>query len=332
MFRTSEGRLFFFVYSLLTNRALLRICYRRSPSPIAIPEAQLTTWAGRGAVVGSTESYNSVKTALEAANSRVALRAPEIYLQGSYRNATNIYGDSDVDIVAEYQGTFHSDVSALDVTARQRQQNAYPNARYTWEQFRADVLQTLRDYYTQARVEQADKCIKVRFGPGRIAADVVPAVQYKKYSYFFSDGVEGKKEGIFFRNRAGDAITNFPKDHIANGEAKNAANRTNGWYKPMVRIFKNARNRLVRDNLLAENSCPSYCVECLIHNATDDCFGTSFQDAYSKIVNYLWTLPFGQFVSQNGIIPLFGTSPVQWNTQAATNFLIALRNLWNNWH
>jgi hypothetical protein len=304
---------------------------RRSPSPIAIPEDQLTTWAGRGAVVGSTQSYNSVKTALEAANSRVALLAPEIYLQGSYRNATNIYGDSDVDIVAEYQGTFQGDVSALDINARLRQQNSYANATYTWEQFRADVLQTLQDYYTPARVEQADKCIKVRFGPDRIAADVVPAVQYRKYSYFLTDGVEGKKEGIFFQNRAGEGIANFPKDHIANGEAKNAANRTNGWYKPMVRIFKNARNRLIRDNLLAENSSPSYCVECLINNAADYCFGNSYQQCFDSILNYLFVLNFDQFVSQNGIIPLFGPSPVQWRTQAATNFLVALRNLGNNW-
>jgi hypothetical protein len=259
------------------------------------------------------------------------VRRPEIYLQGSYRNATNIYGDSDVDIVVEYQGTFHSDVSALDINAIQRQQNAYANATYPWEQFWADVLRTLQDYYTPARVEQADKCIKVRFGPGRIAADVVPAVQFKKYSYFVRDGLEGKQEGIFFRNRVGTGIVNFPKIHIANGEAKNGVNRTNEWYKPMVRIFKNARNRLVRDGLLVENSCPSYCVECLVYNATDDCFGASYQDSFAKIVDYLWHLPFGQFMSQNGIIPLFGASPVQWNSDAATAFLNALRNLWINW-
>ena len=177
------------------------------------------------------------------------------------------------------RGTFHSDVSALDVNAKQRQQDAYSHATYTWEQFRADVSRTLQDYYTAARVKQADKCIKVRFGPGRIAADVVPAVQYRKYGYFVSNGVESKKEGIFFRNRAGSGIANFPKDHIANGEAKNAANRTNGWYKHMVRIFKNARNRLIRDNVIVENDCPSYCVECFVYNAADHCFGNTYQQS-----------------------------------------------------
>lgn len=252
-------------------------------------------------------------------------------MQGSYRNATNIYGDSDVDIVVEYQGTFYSDFSALDMEDFRRQQSAYAAATYPWEQFCADVLRTLQDYYTPARVTQADKCIKVGFGPGRIAADVVPAVEFKKYSYFIRDGLEGKQDGIFFRNRTGTGIANFPKIHIANGEAKNGANRTNGWYKPMVRIFKNARNRLVRDGLLDEDACPSYSVECLVYNAADGCFGTSYQDSYARIVGYLRALPPQQFVSQNGIIPLFGPSPVQWNTAAATAFLNALRNLWINW-
>ena len=121
------------------------------------------------------------------------------------------------------------------------------------------------------------------------------------------------------------------ENHIANGEAKNGVDRTNGWYKPMVRVFKNARNRLVRDGMLAEDACPSYCVECLIYNAADYCFGGSYQQSFDAILNYLFVLNFDQFVSQNGIIPLFGPSPVQWGTRAATDFLVALRNLWNNW-
>jgi len=281
--------------------------------------------------VGSTTSYNSVRTALEGANSRVAARRPDIYLQGSYRNATNIYGDSDVDIVVEHRGIFERDCSALDFEAIQRQKSAYTVATDSWEQFRDDVFRTLQDYYTSARVRQGDKSIKVIFGLGRIAADVVPAIGYKKYSYFFSDAVQIKQDGIAFRNRARTSIVNFPKIHIANGEAKNAANRTNGRYKSMVRVFKNARNRLVRDGLLVENSCPSYCVECFVYNATDVCFGTSYQDSFAKIVDYLGALPTQQFMSQNGIIPLFGPSPVQWNTAAAAAFLNALQNLWINW-
>ena len=273
-----------------------------------------------------------MRTALTAAQSRTAALAPDIYLQGSYKNATNIVGDSDVDVVVELQSSFYRDVSLLDSTQQGLQQNAYSPGTRNWTDFRTEVLQTLRAYYTPARVEEADKCIKVSFGPGRIAADVVPALLLRKYNYFYTDAIQSHTDGIQFQNRAGVSIVNFPKQHIANGEAKNVDHRTNGWYKPTVRIFKNARNRLIDDNLLAGDDCPSYCVECLVYNAVDDCFGRTYQETYRRVLDYLWVMPFNNFVSQNGIIPLFGTLPVQWNIDAATRLLNALRNLWANWH
>lgn len=99
----------------------------------------------------------------------------------------------------------------------------------------------------------------------------------------------------------------------------------------MVRIFKNVRNRLVRDRLIAEDSCPSYCVECLIYNAADYCFSGNYQTSYSQVIRYLLTMQIPQFMSQNAIVPLFGGSPVQWNATSAANFLNAARNLANNW-
>ena len=173
--------------------------------------------------------------------------------------------------------------------------------------------------------------MRVDTGRGRIKADVVPALTFRKYVYFYSSSLESHEEGIRFLNSAGLPITNFPKHHIANGEAKNAEGRTNGWYKPTVRIFKNARNRLINDGTIPKDSCPSYSVECLLYNALDACFGTTWQNTYISVVNYLWTLPFDNCFCQNGIIPLFGTSSVQWNTDAATRFLSGLRDLWKNW-
>jgi hypothetical protein len=252
-------------------------------------------------------------------------------LQGSYKNATNVRGDSDVDVVVEYQGTFHSDISALDFQTRQRQQVAYAAATYSWEQLRSDVFLTLQNYYGRDKVRQRDKCIKVDLGAGRIVADVVPAVQYKKYSYFLTADIEGTQDGIFFRNQVGNGIVNFPKYHIDNGEAKNSISRTNGWYKPLVRVFKNARRKLVSDNVIVKDGCSSYCVECLVYNASDNCFSGDLQASYVKVLNYLWTLPFNQFTSQNGIVPLFGSSPTQWSPDAATALLTAFRNLWLNW-
>ena len=59
---------------------------------MAIPEAQLVRWSHQGSIQGSSATYAIVKRALEAPNS-------EVFLQGSYGNDTNIYAESDVDVI-----------------------------------------------------------------------------------------------------------------------------------------------------------------------------------------------------------------------------------------
>src|SRR5207245_2874224 len=105
---------------------------------------------------------------------------------------------------------------------------------------------------------------------GRLTADVLPALQYRDYQWFVAPGIESFVEGIRFVDSSGNAIINFPKLHISNGQAKNSVSRTNGWYKPSIRMFKNVRNRLVEEGVF-ESAAPSYFVECLIYNAPDFC-------------------------------------------------------------
>ncbi len=256
----------------------------------------------------------------------------DIFLQGSYANATNIFGDSDVDAVASLDSAFFKDVSALDVTQRQLQAAAHSPATYGWTTFRADVLQTLKSHYGNGRISERDKCIKVDFGPGKIAVDVIPALLHKKYSYFYAIGVESSSEGIEFKTKAGIFIANFPKQHIANGESKNAVGRTSGWFKSSVRMFKNARNRLIQDGVITADSCPSYYLECLVYAAPDYLFGGTYQDTFNNILNYwAYTIQPANCLCQNEIVPLFGSSPVQWNIPQAAQFVQRLQILWQNW-
>jgi Nucleotidyltransferase domain len=298
---------------------------------VPIPESQLDTWSNPGALTSSATAYNSIKTALASTKSKVSALDYDAFLQGSYRNSTNIYGDSDVDIVVQLNSVFGKDVTRLDAEQRTAQQQAYTTATYNWADFRRDVLQTLEDYYGNPNVHPLKKCIQVLTGPGRITADVIPALEFRNYDYFYSALVESHTTGVKFYDSAGIEIVNYPKLHIANGEAKNAADRTNGWYKGTVRMFKNARNRLITDGKLADGVAPSYCVECLIYNAPDACFGGSYGDTYCAVVNHLWHTPLAGLYSQNGIIPLLGTSSVQWNADAATKFLSELRDMWVSW-
>ena len=58
-----------------------------------IPESQLETWPNLGAVATSATAYSSVKNALQSDRTIVRDLDFEIYLQGSYRNKTNIDGE-----------------------------------------------------------------------------------------------------------------------------------------------------------------------------------------------------------------------------------------------
>ena len=66
---------------------------------MSIPLAQLETWSGQGAIKTSKDTYATVNAALEDANAKYTDRNFKIFLQGSYGNDTNIYAESDVDVV-----------------------------------------------------------------------------------------------------------------------------------------------------------------------------------------------------------------------------------------
>jgi len=162
---------------------------------------------------------------------------------------TNIYSDSDVDVVVQLSETFTYDLTRLTEPTRGRKQRELDTlgpAAYSWDNFRRDVLESLRRHYGAANVLEGNKALKLSPGNGRLAADVVPAIVHKLYR---RTGVTlatllmspDHFEGIAFWDRAGRRVTNYPKEHIKNGQAKNGAGRTDGNYKPVVRMFKNAR-------------------------------------------------------------------------------------------
>jgi hypothetical protein len=207
-----------------------------------ISESQLNTWAHQGAVTTSSAAYASIRHALLKSDSPLVNRGIDIFLQGSYANSTNIYADSDVDVVVLYPNTFLKDMSALTAAQQQLHEASFPPASYTWSQLRDDVLGALRSHYGSKAVRPGRKAIEVDTGSGRKASDVIPAVQFRRYATFVDQNNLSAHWGIQFFDWAGNAIENYPKYHIDRGENKNQAERTRGQYKKTVRLFKNYRN------------------------------------------------------------------------------------------
>lgn len=299
---------------------------------MGVPESQLETWAHQGAITTARVTHESIRNALSANTSPVRNKDFEVYLQGSYKNSTNIRGDCDVDIVVQLNSTFKRDLSSLSETERALYERNHSSATYVWEDFRLDVLEALRAYYTATTISEGNKSLKVGGGSGRLPADVVVCLQYRKYKRFNSTADQEYIEGIVFYSRDNDRlIINYPKQHYANGVRKNDQSNTSGWYKPTVRLFKNTRTYLVDQGTIAEDLAPSYFLECLIYNVPNAQFGGNYQETFCNVVNWLSAADLNRFICQNGLLSLFGNTPEQWSTEAARSLVNALIGLWNNW-
>ncbi|MBW4626925.1 MAG: hypothetical protein KME49_15835 [Brasilonema octagenarum HA4186-MV1] len=61
---------------------------------MAISESQLQTWSNQGATVSAQQTHTSIRNALSNYQWISSVRY-DAYLQGSYRNSTNVRGDSE---------------------------------------------------------------------------------------------------------------------------------------------------------------------------------------------------------------------------------------------
>jgi hypothetical protein len=286
---------------------------------MVIPESQFDTWSNQGAIATSMRTHESIRNALDDHDWPVHINF-EIYLQGSYKNDTNIRGDSDVDVVVQLKSAFYH-----NLTEEQCRGLGFGTSSYNWMEFQRDVVDALNDYYGVENVQPGNKAIKV--DTAYLPADVVVCQEYRKYSTLnINDFVEGMK---FYVPNEARWVKNYPKIHYNNGVNKNSG--TNGWFKPTVRLFKNARTYMINQGQISDGLVPSYFLECLLYNVSSSNYGTNYQTTFCNIVNCLSAANLNTFICQNGQQNLLGDSPEQWSLSSATRFLSALINLWNTW-
>ena len=294
---------------------------------MSIPESQLETWSHQGATKSASEIYERIRRALisDVVLERLDL---EVFLQGSYRNRTNIYGDSDVDVVVKLKDTYRSDFSRLDPYTRNRIQANEVSATYIFEDFRKDVSTAIRRAFPNHSILEGGKSIKIPRTLNNIPADVVPCITYRLYTSESRVGYPAYAEGIWLHDiRRNCSVVSFPKQHYDNGVTKQR--QTNQWYKPTVRIFKNAGNWAEQRSLIQEGTASSYAIECLLYNLPLRQFGGTYQDTFVNALNWLSKTDLTKFVCQNGIHQLFEED--RWTTKKARVYIGALITMWNQW-
>lgn len=296
---------------------------------MAIPEAQLDIWSKQGSIAQSRDTYATIKSALEAPGSPYAGKDFTVFLQGSYGNDTNVYSESDVDVVIRINDVYYSDISGLSEEDKTNYNNSWSKADYTYTDFKGDVIAWLTTKFG-ATVKPGDKAIFVPASGNRRNADVLVAAQYRRYHRFKSGYDQRYDEGICFWTSDGTQLANYPKQHSANCTTKHQACAS--WFKPTARIYKNMRNRMVADGKLEIGIAPSYYIEGLLYNAPASKFGVSYADTFVATFNYLNTSNRSEFLCANEQYYLLNEfSPMTWRSAKCQRFLDAIGDYWRNW-
>ena len=295
-----------------------------------IRESQLETWSHQGSITQSSNTYSSIKNVLEASTTPYAGKNFKVFLQGSYGNDTNIYAESDVDIVIRIDDCFFSDLDALSEEEKAAHKRALSDATYTHVDFKRVVLSVLTTQYGSA-VKAGDKAIAIDANGSRRKADVIVATQFRRYFKFRSTSDSEYVEGICFFNAAGERIANYPKQHSANLTTKHQA--SSKWLKPMARVFKNMRSRMVDDGLITTGIAPSYYIEGLLYNVPNDKLTSSYEDCVVNTLNwYRQEAKKVDLVCANEQYYLLRDgSHTCWPQANCDAFVEAAVKLWNEW-
>ena len=257
---------------------------------MAIPIEILQKWARPGKNEMSSQTYHALR---EILMNKLDIPQSDIYLQGSYRNSTNVRDNSDIDIVVEFSPKY--------------------DVRYLKDYVYRCVQNANNFHFTTGSKTVKYKGLRNQYVP----ADIVPCVT-----------VANKQDCVkIYDSSRGIVIENYPKVHIRNVE--NKSGRTSGNSKKAVRMLKNARNYLEDKGYRAGIS--SYTIECMVYNIPDGEFVGNEYDVYYHILNWLCNnkISLSSMKTQDGKNLLFYTGGRSANT--ASLFIDDLVNLWNNW-
>ena len=166
----------------------------------------------------------------------------------------------------------------------------------------------------------------------RRSADVVVAFEYRQYHKFNGSADQNYNLGMCFFAKDGTRIANYPKQHSENLTKKHQA--TNGNFKPVARIFKNMRSRLVDDEVLGKGTAPSYYIEGLLYNVPNENFqGTTWAQIVLNVLRWLHsTTDRSNFVCANERYYLLRDGYATcWPAADGAKFINAVVALWDNW-
>jgi hypothetical protein len=295
---------------------------------MVIEERQLEVWSHQGAVQSSRITHQSIRNSVDNHTFPDGVQY-DVFLQGSYKNSTNIRGTSDVDVVIGLTSSFQPNKSRLTEEEKAIFSNKYSDATYKLVDFRADVMETLRNHYDNSKIIEGNKAVRLEGYSGRLNADILIALQYREFFHVYENQADEFIEGIAFQTRDNVWIYSYPKQHYENGVKKMSLTHNN--FKSLVRIYKNIKGKLEDNFDIPDKFITSYFIESLIYNLPNNYFSGSYSNILVGSLNWFNDADFTDFKCQDGLSVLFGSSEGQWSISDAKTFISSIIELWNNW-
>jgi hypothetical protein len=296
---------------------------------MAIPEEKLKTWAKQGSVSQSAQTYEAIRAILDDKKASYHARDYSIFLQGSYGNDTNVWKDSDVDIVIRLNETYYFDTNFLKPPAKENFDKARDPAEYGYDEFKKEVLVWLQKQLPGA-VKPGKKAIFIEGNGTRRDADVLVCCLLRQY-FESSDGVDDNYgEGICFFLPDMTRIENFPEQHAAKLTDKHQD--SNQHFKPIVRVYKNMRNRMIDDRALDEGIVPSYFLEGMLSNVPNENFVASLEDSWVNSFNWVLQADHSKLLTASGFHWLVRDNFHEcWPQVNFNTYLNAAHKFWTEW-
>lgn len=225
-----------------------------------------------------------------------------IFLQGSYANNTNIKAESDVDVAVVREDRFNTLYRITQPSPQSNSTFGIVDLDPESPSFKDRVQRCLEDSFP-GQVKRHNKSIKVSGNTYRKDADTVPAYRYRNYTSNYSDSADDYIGGIKINPDRGDAIVNYPEQHISEGRKKNVA--TKHSYKRQVRIMKSVCKEMAEVGYLSAQQMSSFGLESLTWNIPDEVFNryTTLKFIFDEVVKYLvaHSQSFENYKEANGI-------------------------------
>src|ERR1700733_9671796 len=143
-------------------------------------EEKFRTWAQSPSQTETERASNAERMVRNAvkASAKLNARNIKVFVQGSYRNRTNIRQESDVDIGVLCYDTFFYDTPPETTGAT----FGIEPASYPYTQFKNEVGEALVSYFGSGAVTRGNKAFDIKETSYHVEADVAAFFEHRRYN------------------------------------------------------------------------------------------------------------------------------------------------------